>query len=104
MRRGFEVEYSNGTIIKESQMEWKKIPKVNIIRVTLHFDGRQWDLENKMAYDQKKRGSVVPGVSDSFQVESRSVGYYDVVDERSIKVWYTVNEFTGKMNMDVQDL
>jgi len=104
MRRGFEVEYADGTIIKEVQMEWKKLPKVNIVRVTLHFDGRQWNLENKLAYDQKKRGSVVPGVPDSFQIESRPIGYYDIVDEKTIKVWYTVNEFTGKMTMEVQDL
>jgi len=104
MRRGFEIEYVDGTVIKESQMEWKKAPKTGIIRVTLHYDGRQWDLEHKLAYDQKKRGSVVPGVPDSFQLESRSIGYYDVVDEKPIKVWYTVNEFTGKMTMEVQDL
>jgi len=104
MRRGWEIEYSNGKIIKESQMEWKKAPKINIVRVTLHYDGRQWNLENKLAYDQKKRGSVVPGIPDSFQIESRSVGYYDTVGGKPIKVWYTVNEFTGKMNMEVKDL
>jgi len=104
MRRGWEIEYIDGTVIKESQMEWKKAPKINIVRVTLHFDGRQWNLENKLAYDQKKRASVVPGIQDSFQIESRSVGYYDVVNEKPIKVWYTVNEFTGKMTMEVQDL
>jgi len=104
MRRGFEIEYADGTIIKEVQMEWKKAPKINITRVTLHYDGRQWDLENKVAYDQKKRGSVVPGVPNSFQIESRSIGYYDVADGKPIKVWYTVNEFTGKMTMEVQNL
>ena len=103
-RRGWEVEYLDGTIIKEAQMEWKKIPKVNIVRVTLHYDGRQWDLHNKLAYDQKKRGSCVPGVLDSFQVEARSIGYYDVVDGKTVKIWYTVNEFTGKMTMEVKNL
>ena len=104
MRRGWEVEYADGKVINENQMNWKSIPKVGIARVTLHFDGRRWDLENKLAYDQKKRGSIVPGVADSFQLESRSVGYYDETDGRPIKVWYTVNEFTGKMTMEVQDL
>lgn len=104
MRRGWEVEYFDGTIIKEVQMEWKKIPKINMFRVTLHYDGRQWDIENKLAYDQRKRGSVTPGVVDSFQIESRSIGYYDLVDDKTIMVWYTVNEFTGKMTMEVQDL
>jgi len=104
MRRGWEVEYLDGTIINESQMQWRKIPKNNMIRLTLHYDGRQWDLNDKIAYDQKKRGSAVPGVPESFQIESRSVGYYDRVNGKTVKVWYTVNEFTGKMNMEVQDL
>ena len=99
IRRGWEVQYRNGVIINEKQMEWKKIPKVDIVRVTLHFDGRQWDMENKIAYVQKKRASVVPGVPDSFMVESRSIGYY----EGNKKVWYTVNEFTGQMKMEVKE-
>jgi hypothetical protein len=104
MRRGWEVEYTDGKIIKENQMHWKKIPKVNIFRVTLHFDGRQWDIYEKQAYDQKKRGSAVPGVPNSFMLESRSIGYYDVEDDKPIKVWYTVNELTGKMKMEVENL
>ena len=104
MRRGWEVEYADGTVIKEKQMNWKKIPKVNMIRLTLHYDGRQWDLHNKIAYDQKKRGSVVPGVANSFQIESRSIGYYDQDRGKPIKIWYTVNEWTGKMTMEVQNL
>lgn len=100
IRRGWEVEYKNGTIINEDQMEWKKIPKVDIVRVTLHFDGRRWDVHDKVAYIQKKRASVVPGVPDSFRVESRSIGYY----EDNKKVWYTVNEFTGQMKMEVKEL
>jgi hypothetical protein len=104
MRRGWEVEYADGTIIKESQTEWIKIPKSGIVRATLHYDGRRWDLHNKIAYTQKKRASVVPGIGDSFQIESRSVGYYDRVDGKTVKVWYTVDEFTGKMTMEVRKL
>lgn len=100
IRRGWEVEYSDGTVINEKQMEWKKIPKVGMVRLTLHFDGKRWDMENKIAYVQKKRASVVPGVADSFMIESRSIGYY----EENKKVWYTVNEFTGQMKMEVKDL
>jgi hypothetical protein len=104
MRRGWEVEYADGTIIRENQMNWKTIPKINIVRVTLHFEGRQWTLDNKMAYDQKKRGSAIPGVPESFRIESRSIGYYDTIDEKPVKIWYTVNEFTGKMTMEVKKL
>ena len=104
MKRGWEVEYADGTIITEDQMNWKKIPKINIARVTLHYDGRQWNLIGKLAYDQKKCASMIPGVENSFQIESRSVGYYDEEDGKPIKVWYTVNEMTGKMTMEVQNL
>lgn len=104
MRRGWEVEYVDGKTINESQMDWKNLPKQNMIRLTLHYDGRQWDIHNKMAYVQKKRASAVPGIADSFRVESRSVGYYDVVDDKNVKVWYTVDEMTGFMKMEVETL
>jgi hypothetical protein len=99
-RRYWEVEYSNGNIIKEMQAEWKEIPKVNIVRLTLFYDGRRWDIHNKEAYMQKKQASVIPGIEDSFMIESRSIGYYD----GNQKVWYTVNESTGMMKMEVIDL
>lgn len=104
MRRGWEVELADGKIMNEDQMDWKKVPKIGIVRVTLRYDGREWNLHNKIAYDQKKRASVISGIPRSFQIESRSVGYYDVVDSRTVKVWYTVNEFTGKMTMEVENL
>ena len=95
--RGWAVEYDDGTIIKENQMEWKEIPKINMKRLTLHYDGRRWDIVDKLAYVQKKRASMIPGVQESFQVESRSIGYY----EENQKIWYTVEEATGKMTMEV---
>jgi hypothetical protein len=104
MRRGWEVEYTDGKIINESQMDWRSLPKLNMARLSLLYDGRRWDLHNKVAYAQKKRGSAIPGQQGSFQIESRSVGYYDVVDDGNVKIWYTVNEFTGKMTMEVENL
>jgi len=98
--RGWEVEYCDGKVITENQMDWKKIPKLNIIRLTLHFDGRQWSIDNKQVYFQKKHASIIPGIKDSFQVESRSIGYY----EDTHKVFYTVNEHTGVMKMEVKDI
>jgi hypothetical protein len=100
MRRGWEIELVDGTTINEDQMDWRKAPKNNIVRLTLHYDGRRWDVHDKVAYLQKKRGSVIPGVDDSFRIESRSIGYY----EDTQKVWYTVDEHTGKMNMTVEDI
>lgn len=100
MRRGWEIELADGRIINEDQMDWRKAPKNNITRLTLHYDGRRWDIHDKIAYLQKKQGSVVPGIADSFRIESRSIGYY----EDTQKVWYTVDEFTGQMNMTVEDI
>ena len=96
--RGWVVEYADGTIINEEQEEWTKIPKLGIKRLSLHFDGRQWNIEGKDVYYQKKCASVVPGIPDSFQIESRSIGYY----EGNNKVLYTVDENTGRMNMEVK--
>ena len=98
MRRGWEVEYVDGTIKREDKFDWKKIPKINIARLTLHYDGRRWDVHNKEAYLQKKKASVIPGIQESFTVESRSIGYY----EGNKKVWYTVNENTGMMMLEVE--
>jgi hypothetical protein len=100
MRRGWEIEYADGRVIKEVEMEWSRAPKVGIVRVTLHYDGKRWDLHNKLAYVQKKRASMVPGVQESFVIESRSIGFY----EGKHKVWYTVDEFTGQMKMEVIDI
>ena len=99
MRRGWEVEYENGTIIDESQMNWRKVPKKGIIRLTLRYDGREWNIHNKDAYLQKKRGSVIPGVASSFAVESRSIGWF----EDNKKIWMTVDESTGRMRLEVEE-
>ena len=99
MRRGWEVELKDGTIINENQMPWKKVPKINIICLSLLYDGRKWDLHNKQAYFIRNQASVVPGVQESFQMEKRVIGYY----EGATKVHYIVDEFTGRFEMKVED-
>jgi hypothetical protein len=98
--RGWEVIYKDGTSVKETDIEWKAVKKNQIKQLKLWFDGRCWSVSNKDAYIQKKRGSMVPGFSESFRVESRSIGY----QEGSDKVWYTVDEDTGIMKMNVEEL
>lgn len=100
IKRGWEVEYKNGTIVTEEQLPWGKVIKKDIQRLTLTYDGRQWDLYGKLAYLQKKRGSVDPNTPGSFRIESRSIGYYDT----DCKVWYTVDESTGQMTMSVEEI
>ena len=104
MRRGWQVELLDGTVISEDQMEWKALPKSDIVTISLLYDGREWHFNNKTVYIQKKKASMSPGVAESFRVESRSIGYYDVIDGKSCKVWYTVNEDTGNMIMEVEEL
>lgn len=98
--RGWEAAYEDGTVITEDQAEWKEIPKVGIKRLSLHFDGKQWDLVGKQVYFQKKRASVIPNIPGSFRVESRTIGFY----EDYHKVMYTVDENTGRMTMEVKEI
>jgi len=97
MKRGWEVELSNGVILRESDLDWKKVPKNQIVRLSLFYDGRRWDLIDKEAYFVKYRASVVPGIQDSFRVERRTIGFY----EGANKICYHVDEFTGKFSLEV---
>jgi len=98
MKRGWEVEYPDGTTINENQMNWKKLPnKKDIVRLSLKWDGKQWDLRNKEAYAQKKRGMAVPGYPKTFLI-ARYIGYY----EGSKKIFYKVDEATGQMTLEVK--
>lgn len=98
--RGWEAEYEDGTVINEDQAEWKEIPKIGIKRLSLHYDGKQWNIERKPAYFQQKRASVIPNIPGSFRIESRTIGFY----EDYSKVFYTVDEATGRMTMEVKEV
>ena len=80
-------------------MEWKKVPKKDIICLSLLYDGRIWNLPNKQAYFVQNRASMVPGIEESFQVEQRTIGFY----EGATKVHYIVDELTGQFTTKVQD-
>lgn len=96
-RRYWEVELKDGTKMREGQVEWKEVPKKAIIRLSLFYDGRRWDLTDKEAYFIKTRASMIPGVQESFRVERRTIGFY----EGANKVCYHVEEDTGKFYMEV---
>ncbi len=99
MRKGWEVELFNKAIIKEGELDWKKVPKLQIARLSLFFGNRRWDLTDKEAYFVKYRASMVPGIQESFRIERRTIGFY----EGSKKVCYHVEEATGKFSMEVID-
>lgn len=97
MRRGWEVELIDGFVMTEEDYTWKEVPRSKIVRLTLHYDGRRWDLTGKQAYFVKNRASMVPGIESSFNIERRSVGYY----EGATKVHYIIEEHTGNFKMEV---
>jgi hypothetical protein len=95
--RGWEVELKDGTILKEHRCAWRKVPKKQIKRLTLHFDGRRWDLMGKEAYFVRTSASMVPGINESFLIEKRAIGYY----EGASKVVYQIDERTGHFTIHV---
>jgi len=99
MQRGWEVELFNKVILKEGELDWKKVPKNQIARLSLFYDQRRWDLTGKEAYFVKYRASMVPGIQASFRIERRTIGYY----EGANKVCYHVEEGSGKFSMEVID-
>ena len=98
MRRGWEVTLKDGTVLNESVAQWKSIPKTQIESLSLLYDGRRWVISGKDAYIVKNTASMIPGIDASFQVETRRIGYY----EGGAKVFYSVDEFTGKFKMYVE--
>ena len=99
MQRGWEVELFNKVILRESDLDWKKVPKNQIARLSLFYDGRRWDLTDKEAYFVKYRASMVPGIQASFRIERRTIGFY----EGAKKICYHVEDSSGKFSMEVID-
>jgi hypothetical protein len=99
MIRGWEVELFNGVILRESDLDWKKVPKNQISRLSLFYDGRRWDLTGKEAYFVKYRASIVPGIAESFRIERRTIGFY----EGAKKICYHVDESSGRFSLEVID-
>jgi hypothetical protein len=97
MTRGWLVTLNDGTVMKESDYDWREIPKNQIKELSLLFDGRRWDLSGKEAYFVRNTASVVPGAPQSFRVEKRSIGYY----EGREKISYMLNELTGECKIVV---
>ena len=97
MRRGWEAELIDGTIMTESEYTWKDVPNKQIKRLSLLYDGRRWDLTERQAYFVRNRASMVPGIESSFNIERRSIGYY----EGATKVHYIIEEATGAFKMEV---
>lgn len=99
MRRGWQVELDDGTILEEDKTNWKDVPKVRIKKLSLLYDGRRWDLFGHQAYFIKNKASMVPGIAASYRIERRCIGYY----EGALKVHFIVDELTGNFTQEVVD-
>jgi len=103
MRRGWIVQYSDGSVIIEDDMPWNKVPdKKNIRRMILKWDDKFWSLDEKDYYTvPKKRGYIDVNMGGSSQgIHSRTIGYYDM--EEKAKVIIRVEEATGRMQYDIE--
>jgi len=103
MKRGWIVQFHDGTVITEDQMQWIKVPKKkNIQRMILKWEDRIWDLCDKEHYIvPKKKGYVDVSTGGTSQgIHSRTIGYYDM--EEKCKVIIRVDEATGQMNYDLE--
>jgi hypothetical protein len=103
MSRGWLVQYEDGSVICEEDMNWNKVPKKkNIKKVLLKWEDRLWSIDNQEHYTAPtKRGYVdispAGHVSDQM-VDSRAIGYYDV--QGGCKVFLRVSEATGQMSWE----
>lgn len=103
MPKGWIVLYKDGTVFCEDEMSWGKLPnKREIRRVILKWEDRIWSLDDKENYTvPKTRGYMdVSTVGTSQGIHSRTIGYYDM--EEKCKVYFRVDEITGRMTMETE--
>ncbi len=104
MDRGWVVLYKDDAVICEDEMSWNKLPnKKDIKRVILKWEDRMWSLDDKEHYTVPKTRGYMDVNSTGIAgqgIDSRAIGYYDV--EASCKVFYRVDENTGKMNIETE--
>jgi len=106
MVKGWVVHYEDGTIITEydrhgGEVNWREVPKKGIKSLSLKWHNKHWTIHGKEIYLQKKRGWITPspGVEQEANIEHRCIGYW----EGANKVFYQVNEYTGHMEMIVEE-
>lgn len=102
--KGWFVIYKDGSVVTENDTDWKDVNRGEIDILGLKWHDKFWTVRDRTAYIQFKRGSVgfspAGGVTSDIVCEERCIGYY----EGSSKVIYRVNERTGRMRPEVQDL
>ena len=105
MAKGWIIAYNDGTMLTEFdrngvEREWRSAPKKNIKYVALKWNHKNWTIQGREHYLQKKRGWVnpaVPGYQEP-NIQYRYIGYW----EGKNKVFYRVDELTGDMKIMVE--
>ncbi len=105
MAKGWIIAYNDGTMLTEFdrngvEREWRKASKKNIKYVALKWNHKNWTIQGREHYLQKKRGWVnpaVPGYQEP-NIQYRYIGYW----EGKNKVFYRVDEQTGDMKIMVE--
>jgi hypothetical protein len=97
LSRGWFVVYKDNTVQTEDEVTWNKVRKGDIKMVGLKWFDKFWTIPNKTAYVPPFKRGTVSDVFPDIQCLERCIGYYEGKD----KVIYRVNEFTGKMYMQV---
>lgn len=106
MSRGWVVQFKDESTICEEDMSWGSVPnKKNIRRMILKWEDRIWSIDDKENYTAPQtRGfvDISPSGSSCTGVDSRAIGYYDM--ESKCKVFIRVEEATGKMKHEIQEI
>lgn len=102
LSKGWFVVYKDGTVSTEDEVTWNKVHKDEIKIMGLKWHDKFWTIPDKSPYIPPfKRGCSTFASSGAVIQEvaciERGIGYY----EGASKVIYRVNEFTGKMRMEV---
>lgn len=97
MDKGFIVEYKDGRVITEDELEWQKVPKCDIAWLKLKWYNKMWKVPGPNCF-QFKRGSIpLYGAGSDVRVDYRVIGYFEGKD----KILYLIDENTGQMTIKV---
>ena len=96
MQRGWILLYEDGSVLRESEADWRTTNKKGISALRLRWHDRVWEIKGQERYIQFKSGSVTVGQTEP-TIHSRCIGY---LDNDGGGVVYRVEELTGRMKIE----
>ena len=79
MEKGFLVEYEDGKVITEEQMEWNKVPKAKIKKLVMKWHNKSWEVPGPHCFQFKRASAPMYGPS-VHKLEARVIGYFEGKD------------------------